>query len=132
MCIYRIITLEWSLTEEAKRTRELFRLSTTARGLGGTRLIEKDLKRPKIDVLVSCKAVTIFINQKEQFLHSLDFEKCFCYSDFCFDPSHFSCICLRCILIEPLNTAGSMNSTRVSVVTHVQSFAFSLRLDRLV
>lgn len=63
MCINRIITLEWSLTEEAKKTRELFRPSTTARVLGGARLTEKALKRPKKDVLVSCIAAAIFIDQ---------------------------------------------------------------------
>lgn len=47
------ITLEWLLTDEAKMTREFFRPITTARVLGGARILGEALKRPQEAVLVS-------------------------------------------------------------------------------
>lgn len=46
------ITLELLLTDEAKQTGEFFRPITTARVLGGARILGKALKRPQEPVLV--------------------------------------------------------------------------------
>jgi len=59
-----LITLEW-LTDDAKKTRELFRPIATARVLGAW-LLGKAFEIPKKTVLVNCIAA-ILINHKNNF-----------------------------------------------------------------